>query len=119
MNKVLLTEIVKHVLYNFGVLPSPNIDNKTKSIMHDDYLLDKTISFDSCEKEMWGCKVSFEQKDFTVILGNCTLDKECPEYCMVIQMQGAPAYALYISFEDFDHSNEFDSYNCLLCGLLY
>jgi hypothetical protein len=102
MNKPLMEEIAKHILAGIGVLPANHIDNnQIKSLMSKDFLLDNKIVFKAddgnyIKNSVYGCQINIEQKDFRILLGDCTQDKNIPEFCLLIQLDSSPAYGLYL-----------------------
>jgi hypothetical protein len=105
MNYALLKEIVSHVMAHFGVIPSDFVDHKkTDSLMSPGYLLPEKIHFESegekYQGKVWGCQVSIAQVELKVLLGECTLNKEFPEFAMVIQSKDAPTYGLYLCYNE-------------------
>jgi hypothetical protein len=105
MNKALLKEIVSHVYANFAVIPSDFVNlNKTLSLMEPKYLLKEKITFEAegtpYYGKMWGCQMAVSQMEIKVLLGNCTLDKEFPEYSMIVQPKNAPTYGLYLVYNE-------------------
>ncbi len=105
MNQKLTEEIAYHVLSNMGVLPS-NFVNKdlTKSITDPQFLLKEKTNFQTAEGKIingniYGCQVSVtNSKDFKILLADCTIDKSIPEHCLIVQLQDAPAFGVYLIF---------------------
>lgn len=102
MNRVLMEEIVRHVFSNLAVIPSNFVDvNKTKSLMSKDFILNSKLTFDNgtslVENKVWGCQISSDPQDIIIMLGDCALDKNAPEYCLIVQLKNAPAYGLYLA----------------------
>jgi hypothetical protein len=101
MNKVLMENIVRHVFANLAVIPSAfvNVD-KTKSLMSKDFLLNDSLSFENesgiIRNKIWGCQISTEQQELKILLGDCSPEKQTPEYCLVVQLKDAPAYGIYL-----------------------
>jgi hypothetical protein len=118
MNKDLLENIIKHVLSNFGVIPSRFVNHsKLKSLMSNDFLLDETLKFkdendNTFENKIWGCQISSGQQDMKILLGDCATDTSIPEYCLLVQLKSCPAYGLYII-----NSKELDSEPMIACTL--
>ena len=109
MNKDLLLAIVKHVFAGFFIIPADFIDfHKTKSLMSKDFLLSENIISRLEDQELshkvWGCHISVSTKDMIVLLADCTVDKEYPEYAMFVQLTGGPAYGLYLVNNEEDPS---------------
>lgn len=102
MNRILMENIVKHILSNFVVISSSFVDlNKTKSLMNKEFCLTETLSFihdneQVTKNKIWGCQISAEQQELKILLGDCSQDKNIPEYCLIVQLKGAPAYGLYL-----------------------
>src|SRR5574339_296325 len=104
MNPHLRAEIVRHVFSNFGIIPSDFVNKeKTRSLMSKDYLLPETLSFEDedgiiSSNKIWGCQLSADVQEIKILAGDCTMDPDSPEFCMLIQLKNAPAYGLYLSF---------------------
>lgn len=106
MNRLLMENIVKHVLANLAVIPSSfvNVD-KTKSLMTKEFLLHDKIPFENegselIENRIWGCQISAEEQELKLLLGDCTQEKNLPEYCLIVQLKNAPAYGVYLVYSD-------------------
>lgn len=104
MNQKLTEQIAIHVLSNLGVLPSSfvNID-QTKSIIDKQNLLPEKLTFEveggqAIRKNVYGCQVSVADKEFKLLLADCTQEKNVPEYCLVIQLKDAPVFSVYLIF---------------------
>lgn len=98
MNKVLLNEIIKHILSSFSIIPSEYIDPKNQSLTDKEFLLNVNLKFEDSDvdNKVWGCQLSAESNELKVLLGDCTQDKEDPkEYCLLVQLKNAPTYVLY------------------------
>lgn len=104
MNQQLTEEIAYHILANLGILPAPFVNKElTKSIIDKQFLLPEKISFDlngeTIRKNIYGCQVNVaDGKEFKLLVADCTADKNLPEYCLVVQLKGAPAYGVYMIF---------------------
>lgn len=101
MNNILRNTIVKHIFSNFGVIQSKFIDsNKTKSLMSNEFLLSKKISYKNTagnivKNNVWGCQITLDQKEFKILLADYGQDSS-KEYCLLVQLKNSPAYGLYI-----------------------
>lgn len=103
MNKILREEIVKHIMSNFLIISSDFINvDKSKSLMSDDLLLDSKLNFENNNKNIWGCQLLLDKQEFKIIVGDCTQDKKYPEFCIVAQLSGTPAYGLYFVYDESD-----------------
>lgn len=106
MNLALREEIVKHVFANLGMHYGSYVDTKkTRSLISKDFLLKEKLSFrDSQEQtiqnKVWGCQVSVDKSDLKILVGDCSQSKDLPEYCLIIQLTGSPAYGLYLICSD-------------------
>lgn len=104
MNQHLTEQIAYHVLASLGVLPAPFINQDTiKSILDKQYLLSEKLSFEingeTVRKNIYGCQVGVSDgKELKLLVADCTQDKEFPEFCLVVQLKGAPAYGVYLVF---------------------
>ena len=101
MNKALLKEIVSHIYAHFAVIPSDFVNlERTGSLMSPNYLLNERIIFESegesYQGKTWGCQMAIGQQEIKILLGDCTLDKEYPEFVMIVQPRDAPIYGLYL-----------------------
>ena len=73
--------------------------------MSKDYLLPETLSFEDedgiiSSNKIWGCQLSADVQEIKILAGDCTMDPDSPEFCMLIQLKNAPAYGLYLSFKE-------------------
>jgi hypothetical protein len=105
MNTELLNQIVRHIFSSLAVIPSSFIDvNKTKSLMTNEFLLKDTLSFEiegkSITNKIWGCQLSAEDNELKIILGDCTQDRDIPEYCLIVQLKNFPTYGVYLVYND-------------------
>lgn len=102
MNLVLMEHITHHILVNLGVLSATFLDyKKTQSIITKEFLLDQKLLFkneseDIIKNPIYACQIDVEQRAFKIMLGVCSQDDNIPEYCLVIQFEGNPAYGLYL-----------------------
>lgn len=122
MNRVLTETIVRHVMANLAVIPSSFINlDKSKSIMSKEFLLPEKIVFEGedgskTQNKIWGCQISVEKQELKMLLGDCTQDKDLPEFSLVVQLKGAPAYGLYLVYNDLV-GNQIDSEALISCTL--
>jgi hypothetical protein len=108
MNFVLMEEIIRHVFNNLGVVPSSTIDSsKTISIRSQEFVLPQILTFadetgSEIKNAIWGCNIKAAQGDekLTILLGDCTQYPDIPEFCLVVQLKNAPAYGLYLTYND-------------------
>lgn len=101
MNLALVKEIVSHIYAHFAIIPSDFVNmDKTDSLINPFYLLKEQVVFESegtsYHGKVWGCQMSIGQQEIKVLLGDCTLDKEYPEFVMIVQPKDAPVYGLYL-----------------------
>jgi hypothetical protein len=102
MNRALTEQIARHILINFGVLPSNFTHPKQiRSLASKEFLLEQKLLFKNEAGEMtknsiYGCQVKIDQKEFKILLGDCSQEKDVPEFCLVVQLTGSPAYGLYM-----------------------
>jgi len=112
MNLILREEIVKHVMSNFQIIPSDFVNSdKSRSLMSPDLLLENKLKFENNDKNIWGCKLLLDKQEFKILVGDCTQDKKYPEFCIITQLEGTPAYGLYLVY------NEDDSEALIACSL--
>ena len=107
MKNRLTEEIIRHVLSCFVVV-SNDVDRSGLPLNGKDYQLKETILFDTDEglikNQVWGIQFIVEQKMFKVLLADTSIDK-CPEYCLLVHLEGLPYYGLYLSTdEDFSQA---------------
>lgn len=104
MNNVLMEQIIRHIFANFAIFSSTFVNQqKTKSLKTKEYLLPATLEFKSdndttIQNKVWGCQLSLNQQEMKILLGDCSLDKDSPEYCLIVNLKNAPIYGLYLSF---------------------
>jgi hypothetical protein len=102
MNPVLMEHIARHVLVNFGVVPSSFIDyTHSSSLSSKEFVLEQKLLFknesgDVVKNDIYGCQVSVEQKEFKILLGDCSQDPSVPEFCLTVQFTDNPTYGLYL-----------------------
>lgn len=105
MNEKLTEQIAYHVLANLGVLPSTFINvDQTQKLLDKQFFLQEKISFeteegDLLQKNIYGCQVSVtNQKEFKMLLADCTQEKNVPEYALIIQLKDSPMFGVYLIF---------------------
>jgi len=102
MNQILTEQIARHILANLGVLPASFVDyQKSQSLTTKDFLLNQKILFknengDIVKNPVYGCQVTIEQRNFTILVGDCSQEQNVPEFCVVVQFAGNPGYGLYM-----------------------
>lgn len=121
MNPFLTKEICKHIFANFGIFKSllPEISISTKSLNSDEYLLpDKLVFLDENDKDVmknvWGCQISVGTQNFTVLLADMSVDVD-DTYLLMVHLQHAPAYAVYLEKTD-EYTVNSASINCSTDG---
>lgn len=102
MNKLLMESIVNHIFANLAVIPSTFVNlDKTKSLFSKEFIVNDKLTFSTDEKQVenkiWGCQISADKQEVIFLLGDCSLDKEYPEYCLIVQLKNAPAYGIYLA----------------------
>lgn len=123
MNRVLMTDIVRHILSNFAVIPSSFVDSKkTKSLMSKEFCLHETLPFQSendevIQNKIWGCQISAEQQELKILLGNCTQEEGLPEFCLIVQLKNTPAYGLYLVYYNNLSPETIDNEALIACTL--
>lgn len=104
MNQRLSEEIAYHILAHLGCLPANFVAADTlRSIIDRKFLLpDKlkltTTDHQELSKNIYGCQTSVSGKELRLLLADCSLEKNLPEYCLLVQLKGAPAYGLSLLF---------------------
>jgi hypothetical protein len=105
MNQKLTEEIVYHILANLGVLPAAfTSSEKMQSLVDKKFLLPEKIVLEMeggeiVRKNIFGCQISVtDAKDLKILLGDCTLSPELPEYCLVVQLKDMPIFGAYLCF---------------------
>lgn len=102
MNQDLIEQIVLHIYSQFAIIPSSFVDlGKTKSLRSKEYLLLDKLTFElddnsSIQNRVWGCQLKVQNDTMTVLLGDCTLDKEQPEFALIFSTNDTPTYGLYL-----------------------
>jgi hypothetical protein len=102
MNRQLTEQIARHILANLGVISVSFMDyEKSQSLHTKDFLLEQKLLFKNEQDQIiknpiYGCQITVEQKQFKILLGDCSQDKNVPEFCLVVQLTGLPAYGLYM-----------------------
>lgn len=110
----LTQEIVIHIFSKLGV--GKNLHSAYYSIMNDNFLLDKKLCLlDEEGKEvynqMWSCKVTIEEKDFRLLLADCSVDG-FNDFSLMVSLQDSPMYGCYFSLTD----REANHISCSLNG---
>ena len=104
MNKKLTEEIVYHIFANLGILPSDHTNiTSMQSIIDKKFLLAEKIKLETEDKvisnNIYGCQISIsDNKDFKILLADCSQDSHNLEYGVLIQLKDSPAFGLYLSF---------------------
>lgn len=103
MNQVLMENVVQHIYANLGLVAVSFIDSQqTQSLIDKEYKLnDKKLTFhgehhEEIQRPVYGCQVTLGDKTFRIMVGDCSQDKNVPEYCVVVQLTGLPAYGMYM-----------------------
>jgi hypothetical protein len=102
MNSILMEHIVQHVFANLGLIAVPYIQPQhVQTILDKNFKLhDKKLSFADGAKQVqrpvYGAQLNLVDKEFKIMAGDCSLDITSPEYCVVVQLTGLPAYGLYM-----------------------
>lgn len=99
----LTQEIVKHILTKLGV-SNDNLHNAYNSIMNDSFLMERQLVLinednEEVSNQMWSCKISVEEKDFRLLLADCSTMGE-QEYALIVALEGSPEYGVYYSITD-------------------
>lgn len=121
MNIQLTENIVRHVLANLVIIPSDYIDpNRSQSLISKEYLLKEKMKIElddnsSLKNNIYGCKMQTGEQEITILMSDCTQEKEVPEFCLVVHLKNAPVYGLYLVYNDFDDA--VDSDPMLACSL--
>lgn len=112
MNKNLTTQIVNHIFSGFGVVQTnlfdPNVFNSIKS---KQYLLNEKLTFiDDEGKELknniWGIQLSVENKNFRVLIGDCTTDSEVLQYTGLFHLEDNPFYGISMLYSTGNFSSD-------------
>lgn len=124
MNQALLKEIVSHVFATFAVIPSDFVNQQsTQSLMSPEYLLDDQVSFivdnTTVKNKVWGCQMDVTQHQIKVLLADCDVAKDVPEFAMIVQPKDLPMYGLYlVCWEDSDPGETIKDYEPMLATSL-
>ena len=100
MNTVLMENIVQHIFANLGLIAASYVQN-TQSLVDKNFrLADKKLSFYNGSQEVnrpvYGVQVKIGEKEFKIMAGDCSQDTSTPEYCVIVQLTGLPAYGMYM-----------------------
>lgn len=105
MNYKLTEQIAYHIFAHLGLLPAEFVSQSlTKSIIDKQYLLPEKLALESeggeiLRKNIYGCQASVaDAKEIKMLLADCSESKEWPEYCLLVQMKGAPAFGVYLLY---------------------
>lgn len=118
MNKILLENIVKHILANLAIIPSSHVNlSATKSLKSKEFLFTEKLPFimeDGLQvnRSVWGCQLSVEQQEIKILLADCSIEQDIPEYALLVQLKDNPYYGVYLV-----HSDEVDSEPMIGCSL--
>jgi len=102
MNRHLMEAIVRHVFANFVIIPSDFVNfNRSKSLMDKEFLLSDHIPFigedgQITKNRVWGCQLVSDQQEIKIFLGDCSQEKDTPEYALLICVKNAPSYGIYL-----------------------
>jgi hypothetical protein len=101
MNLKLTQSIVEHIYASLLIKPAKFIENKgSLSILNKEFILDRTLDLNDSEKvfynEIWGCESNVSGKQISLLVGNCSLEKEVDEYCLIVKLKDAPSYGCYL-----------------------
>lgn len=104
MNRSLTEEIAYHILANLRILPSTFVaPSNTQRLVDKQFLLSEKLSFEEdkqvTSRNVYGCQILVtDNKEFKMLLGDCTIDDDLPEYCLIVQLKDAPVFGLYLAF---------------------
>lgn len=108
MNNKLTEQIVYHIFAHLGVLPSTFVNRETtKSIIDKHFILPEKVSLEKTNgevlrKNVYGCQVRLSDKEFKMLLADCTETEGWPEYCLLVQLKDAPAFGAYLIYTGSD-----------------
>lgn len=107
INIRLTEEIIKHILVNLLIIKSEFIKSNSSIKLKDDpFLLKEKIRIEIDEGIMrgyvYGCQSTISDKEIKIITGDCATRKDILEYCLIIHLQDAPMYGLYLVIGDND-----------------
>lgn len=110
MNIKLTETIINHIYSNLVIIPSDYVNqDKTQSILNKNYLLDKTLDFKDSKKsynnKIWACQAISSDKTINLLVADCSLDKEIPEFCLIIKIDDLPSYGCYLVINE-DYNSE-------------
>lgn len=105
MNFALMEQIIRHIYNNLGVVSTEMAYNFNEPIRSDKFLLPDKLNFEDDDgkvinNSVWGCQITAEQKTMKILVAECTQDPRIPEFAALVQLQGAPAYGLYLVYND-------------------
>lgn len=101
MNLKLTQNIIEHIYSSLLITHSTFIENVgVMSILSKDFILDKTLNLNDSEKvfnnEIWGCQSNISGKQISLLVGNCSLEEDVNEYCLIVNLEDAPSYGCYL-----------------------
>lgn len=110
-----MEQIVRHVMSNLAIVPASFVDlDRSKSLRSKEFLLNEKLSFQKengqvFTKNVWGCQIVIDHKEMKILLGDCSQEKDLLEFCVVVQLQDAPAYGLYLAFNDLSDPETYEA----------
>ncbi len=102
MNQPLMEQIVQHIFANLGLVAASYVDSqRTQSLIDKEFRLpDKHLNFSNdsqiVSRPIYGCQIVLGDKTFRILAGDCSQEIGSPEYCVVVQLTGLPAYGMYM-----------------------
>ena len=107
-----LTEIIiDHIYSNLVIVPSDYVNQeKSQSILSKDFLLvDRTLDFkdskNSYHNKVWSCQATSSDQTIHLMVGDCSLDENIPEYCLIVKIDNLPTYGCYLVADE-DYSSD-------------
>lgn len=100
MNIPLTEQITVHIFAGLGLVSIPSIQHVQSIVDKKFKLQDKKINFSSgsqqIQRSVYAAQIKLSNKEFKIMVGDCSQDSETPEFCAVVQLTGLPAYGLYM-----------------------
>ena len=105
INFNLTEEIIKHIFSGLLIINSEYINSKvSNSLVNNSFSLKEKIKIETedgiIKGNVYGCQASIGDKEIKILLGNCSQDKNILEYCLLLHLQDAPMYGLYLVIAD-------------------
>jgi hypothetical protein len=117
MNVQLTKSIIRHIYSSLLITESYFINySENESIINNTYIIDRTLDLNDSEtifkNTVWGCQSDVSGKKISLLVGDCSLDKDVFEYCLIVKLEDAPSYGCYLVVNE-----EYDPEALIACTL--